>query len=177
MSARFHIRPKISFGNLARSKICLAVSPVQECVSYRCWIAQFHTENMPGRTPLLATSDLSNNDVNLLTSSGFNGGTRTGPPTDGGGLVAPTSRLLGTEASTAMPSNLGNGPARKSNKMSARNFDRNRIASCTHVEALIPLSVDDQLEHVQSSASQRQTLKGSGAPCSPCPRSAISVVP
>lgn len=36
VSAKFHIRPKISFGNLARSKICLAVSPVRQFVSYTC---------------------------------------------------------------------------------------------------------------------------------------------
>lgn len=54
---------------------------------------------MPERTPLLETSDFSNSDKNLFTSSGFNGGTRIDAPGVGGGLVAPVSRA-GADVST-----------------------------------------------------------------------------
>lgn len=109
VSDRFHIRPKISFGNLARSKICLAISPVgQTSVSRGCTVHQSQSQKIPERTPLLFTSDLSKSDVNLLTSSGFKGGTRIGAPAVVGELASP---LLGTVGSTDRPSNLGNGPA------------------------------------------------------------------
>lgn len=54
---------------------------------------------MPERIPLLETSDFSNSDRNLFTSSGFNGGTRIDGPVVGGGLVAPASRV-GADVST-----------------------------------------------------------------------------
>ena len=54
-------------------------------------------------------SDLSKSAENLLTSSGFNGGTLTGPvPLEDGGGDADGGRW---EASMLMPVNLGSGPA------------------------------------------------------------------
>lgn len=114
VSDKFHMRPRISFGSLARSKICFAVSPVPKkasVVSRELAFESHRSHYIPGSTPVRFTSDLSKSDVNLLTSSGFNGGTRIGPPADGGGLVVPRSRPLGAEASTTIPSKRGRGPA------------------------------------------------------------------
>ena len=78
------------------------------------------TENIPDMTPP-RISDFSNREVNLFTSSGFNGGTRIGAPAPlGGGLVVPVFADSGG-SSTGEPSNFGNGPARQlacSNKSS-----------------------------------------------------------
>lgn len=72
---------------------------------------------VPGSTPLLDTSDFSNSDKNLFTSSGFSGGTLIGAFAPGVGLVVPASRGFGV-ASTTIPSNLGRGPAATVNHVS-----------------------------------------------------------
>ena len=83
-------------------------------------MAQKTTEYIPEMIPLLDTSDFSNNDTNLFTSSGFNGGTRIGAApaaVAGGGLVVPDSRA-GAVVSTTIPSNRGSGPAEQSHGVS-----------------------------------------------------------
>lgn len=94
VSARFQIRPKISFGRPARSNICFACSP--------------------GRTPPCAP-DFSNRAAYCPALSGVSGGTRKGPDPLPWGC-----RVLGggpggggTVGLPVVPvSNLGRGPGR-----------------------------------------------------------------
>lgn len=132
--------------------------------------------------PLLATSDFSNNETNLLTSSGFRGGTRMGPGA-GCGLLAPASRGEGAAASTVIPSNLGNGPAivRQHHAEvtgTSRNVANEAVPDCKTTYVVMPahLWVRDQPERVLSTASRCQTQRESKAPCSPYPQFAISNV-
>jgi hypothetical protein len=67
--------------------------------------------DLPEILPLPVTSDFSKSETNLLTSSGFSGGTRMPAPGAGWGLLAPASRGVGLVVSIGRPSNLGNGPA------------------------------------------------------------------
>lgn len=107
LSARFHMRPSTSTGNLARSKICFAVSPMRvesafQCLSIRAEIV------IPDSIPFCAP-DSSKRDEYCATLSGVNGGTLIGPlfwACRGCACVCGCSGPAGV----VKPSNLGSGP-------------------------------------------------------------------
>lgn len=75
VSDRFQMRPRISLGSLAFSKISFAFSPRYSQQSYTSNQA---VEHPPESTPLMAP-DFSNRPAYSAALTGVNGGTRMGP--------------------------------------------------------------------------------------------------
>lgn len=116
VSARFQMRPSVSFGSLAFSKICFAFSPAllgQHTITYR------ENTALPDRRPLEAP-DFSNSPAYSAALAGNSGGTRMGPPPltwgvrllAGGWVKGPDAGAagMGTDG-RARPSNLGSAGA------------------------------------------------------------------
>lgn len=77
VSAKFHILPNISFGSLAFSNICFAVSPVYVHLSLLI-VSDSVIAALPAKMPFTAP-DFSNSAAYSAAFSGVKGGTRMAP--------------------------------------------------------------------------------------------------